>query len=421
MRVSMTVMSADAVTLLLPGLDGRFYVAHAFGLAPEVARSTRVTVGEGVAGLVAQSRKPLVIGGDASRHVSLQGVTPRTRVRSSIVYPLVLGDAVLGILTFNRLTDETPFAAEDLDKASVLASQVLLALENARLARQTATAEKLASVGQLAAGIAHEINTPIQFAADSLHFLTEAFDDLLRLVDRCEEILDSVERGDAHQEVRTLVERARKESLELDLAYLRDAVPGGLARTADGLARVANIVRAVKELGRPGGGIKVPADVNACVRGTLADSSGDYAKVADVETDLTDLPPVLCHPGELNEVFRNLVVNAGQAIADAASSGSGRGKITVRTRREGSSVLVSVEDTGKGIAPDVQGRVFDPFFTTKPVGQGTGLGLSIARAIVEKHGGSLTFETEIGRGTRFSMRLPFDGEHVSPFEGRAAP
>jgi two-component system, NtrC family, sensor kinase len=407
-KVSMEVMSADAVTLLLPGLDGVFYVAHAFGLAPEIAKATRVTVGEGIAGRVALSRKPLVIAGDARQHADLKGVTARTRVRSSIVYPLVLGDQVLGILTFNRLTDDVVYQAADLDTAAVLASQVLLALENSRLARQTATAEKLAAVGQLAAGIAHEINTPIQFVTDSLHFLNEAFGDLVRVVDRLQEVVGAVATPASSAEVQSLVRDARELCEEVDLGYLREAVPKALARTSDGIARVTKIVRAVKEFGRPDRSEKIAADLNHCLLGTLTMSAGEYKYVADVETDFAELPLFFCHPGELSQVFLNLIVNAGHAIADVVTGTDRRGKIVVRTVSEGEWAVVSVEDTGPGIPADVQLRIFDPFFTTKAVGRGTGLGLSIARTIVENHGGSLTFETQMGRGTRFSVRLPFD-------------
>jgi two-component system NtrC family sensor kinase len=407
-KVSMEVMSADAVTLLLPGLDGMFYVAHAFGLAPEIAKATRVTVGEGIAGRVALSRKPLVIAGDASQRPDLKGVTARPRVRSSIVYPLVLADQVLGILTFNRLTDDVVYQAADLDTAAVLASQVLLALENSRLARQTATAEKLAAVGQLAAGIAHEINTPIQFVTDSLHFLNEAFGDLVRVVDRLQEVVGALVTPAASDEVQSLLRGARELCEEVDLGYLREAVPKALARTGEGTMRVTRIVQAVKEFGRPDRSEKIAADLNRCLLSTLTVCAGEYRYVADVETDFADLPLVFCHPGELNQVFLNLIVNAGHAIADVVAGSDRRGKIVVRTRSEGDCAVVSVEDTGTGIPADVQLRIFDPFFTTKAVGRGTGLGLSIARTIVENHGGSLTFETQMGRGTRFSIRLPFD-------------
>ena len=407
-KVSMEVMRADAATLLLPGLDRKFYVACAFGLDAEVVRDTRIAVGEGIAGRVALSRTPLVICGDASAHPDLHGATTYGRVRSSVVYPLILADEVIGILTFNRLTDDFPFRPTDLDRAAVLASQVVLALQNSRLVRQNVMAEKLAAVGQLAAGIAHEINTPIQFVGDSLHFLNETFTDLVSAIDRLEDIVERMSASTALDGGPTHLLEARQVADEMDLPYLKDAVPKAFDRTAEGVDRVAKIVQAVKDFGRPDRHERIAADLNQCLRSTLVVCCAEYKYVADVETYFAELRAVVCRPGELNQVFLNLVVNAAHAIADVVSGSDRRGKIVVRTRAESDHAVVSIEDTGTGIPPEVQPKIFDPFFTTKPVGRGTGLGLAIARTIVENHGGSLTFETQIGRGTRFSVRLPFE-------------
>jgi two-component system NtrC family sensor kinase len=389
LKVSMDVMAADEVSLLLPGMDGKFYVAHAFGTAPETNQSTRISMGEGIAGRAALSRTPLVIAGDAPRRSEVP-VANGARPKSSIVYPLVVSDVVQGVLTFNRSGDQAPFRAADLEIAGVLASQVLLSLENARLAHQNATTEKLAAVGQLAAGIAHEINTPIQFVGDSLQFLEETFSDLIRVID------------------------GQAEAKEMDFAYLREAVPRAFARTSDGVSRVAEIVRSVKEFGRPNCRENVTTDLNQCLLSTLVVCRSEYKYVADVVTDLAELPPILCHPGELNQVFLNLIVNASHAIADVVSGTNGRGKIVVRSRFEDAQAVVSIEDTGGGIPTQIQSRVFEPFFTTKAVGRGTGLGLSLARTLVEKHGGLLTFETEMGHGTRFSIRLPLEPSPARP-------
>jgi two-component system NtrC family sensor kinase len=405
-NVSMEVMAADAVTLLLPGFDGKFYVGHAFGLDAEVARTTRIAVGEGVAGHVISARKPLVIGGDASLHEALAGVTPRKRVRSSIVYPLVLANEVLGVLTFNRLTDDKPFGAADLDKAGVLASQVLLALENARLVRQNATVEKLAAVGQLAAGIAHEINTPMQFVGDSLYYLREAFTDLVRLIGGFEETLLRLEAAPSLDATHAILRQARDTASLEDLADMRTSVPAAIDRAAAGVERVTRIVVAVKELQGSGARGEVEANLDDCLRSALLLSFARYDGVADVDLELGVLPPVACHPGELTQVFLNLIVNAAQAVTASVAGSDRRGTIQVRARKDGDFALVSIEDSGGGIAIPIQPKIFEPFFSTKPVGQGTGLGLSTARTLVEKHGGSLTFQTQVGFGTRFSLRLP---------------
>jgi two-component system NtrC family sensor kinase len=405
-NVAMQVMSADAASLLLPTIDGKLYVAHAYGLDADVANTVRITIGEGIAGRVALSRRPTIINGSASEHAEFSGETPRRRIKSSIVYPLVSGSRLVGMLTFNRLTNQCPFNQEDVDHASVLASQVLLALENMRLAQQTAISERLAAVGQLAAGVAHEINTPLQFVGDGLHFLGQAVDDLFGLLTRYEELAADCETRLPDLESLRLV-RALHE--EIDVQDLREEVPKALQRTKDGISRVTTIVRSVKSFGRPDAISKEPTDLARLIEATLTVARGEYKYVADVETGLDEIPPVMAHPGELSQVFLNLVVNAAHAISEKAeaSGSTDRGTIRVCARACGDSVEVSVEDTGCGIPPELCARIFDPFFTTKPVGRGTGLGLSIARGIVaDKHGGELTVESEVGRGSRFLVRLP---------------
>jgi two-component system NtrC family sensor kinase len=405
-KVSKDVLAADEVSLLLPGMDGKFYVAHAFGSGPGVGQSMRISLGEGIAGRAALSRTPLVIQGDGSLRSESSARADGARP-SSIVYPLVVSDVVHGVLIFSRSRDQAAFRAADLEVAGVLASQVMLALENSRLGHQSATTEKLAAVGQLAAGIAHEINTPVQFVSDSLQFLQETFTDLMRMIAGYESFAQAA-GAEIPEPTHSRLRQVQSLSQEMDFAYLGEAVPKAFARTTDGLARVAEIVRSVKEFGRPDCRENVTTDLNQCLLSTLVVCRSEYKYVADVVTDLAKLPPILCHPGELNQVFLNLIVNASHAIADVVSGTDQRGKIVVRSRFDSKEALVSIEDTGGGIAPQIQSRIFEPFFTTKAVGRGTGLGLSLARTIVEKHGGLLTFETEMGHGTRFSIRLPFN-------------
>lgn len=176
---------------------------------------------------------------------------------------------------------------------------------------------------------------------------------------------------------------------------------------------MAAIVRAMKDFSHPGGQQKQAVDLNRAIENTLTVSRNEWKYVADLVTDLDpSLPPVACLPSDFNQVVLNLVVNAAQAVANVVRDGSnGKGTITVRTRREGDWAAVHIEDTGTGIPEEIHTKVFDPFFTTKEVGQGTGQGLAIAHAIVvERHGGSISFETQVGRGTAFVIRLPITGE-----------
>jgi signal transduction histidine kinase len=181
-----------------------------------------------------------------------------------------------------------------------------------------------------------------------------------------------------------------------------------LERSVDGLSRVAELVRSMKEFAHPDQKEMVPVDLNRTVQSTLTVARNEYKYVAEVETEFGEIPQVACHAGEIGQVVLNLLVNAAHAIEDAVKGTGTKGRITVRTRQDGDGVVISISDTGAGIPEAVRNRVFDPFFTTKEVGRGTGQGLAIARNIVtQKHGGALSFETETGKGTTFLIRLPF--------------
>jgi len=188
-------------------------------------------------------------------------------------------------------------------------------------------------------------------------------------------------------------------------------VPGSLKSCEDGISRISTIVRAMKEFAHPDQREKAAVDLNQALQTTLAIAKNEYKYVADVTADFGDLPPVLCHVGDLNQVFLNLIVNAAHAIGDVVGQAGGKGSIRIRTLQEGNWARIDIADTGAGIPQSIRHRIFDPFFTTKEVGKGTGQGLAIARSIVvTKHHGSLTFETEVGKGTTFTIRLPIDGE-----------
>ncbi|MCC6903343.1 MAG: PAS domain-containing protein, partial [Polyangiaceae bacterium] len=265
-------------------------------------------------------------------------------------------------------------------------------------------AQKLQAVGQLAAGVAHEINTPAQFVGDSLHFLSDSFRDMQRLLGEYRKalaaLLADAERSHVQSELAVAEEAA-------DHEYVAENAPRAFERALDGVARISTLVQAMKEFAHPGTKEKTPTDLNRALATTLTIAKNEYKLVADVETDFGDLPPVACISGELNQVFLNLIVNAAHAIADVVSASGGRGVIRVRTRRDGGQVRIEISDTGAGIPEAVRARVFEPFFTTKEVGRGSGQGLAIARSVVvEKHGGGLSFETTSGQGTTFAVVLP---------------
>ncbi len=292
-----------------------------------------------------------------------------------------------------------------LEEATLRLHQEIVERERMEVALRLA--QKLEAVGQLAAGIAHEINTPIQFIGDSLEFLREACGGLASVLTAHTRLCQAVERAGGFED---LVGEIRRTEEAADLAYLSENIPPSLARVADGASRVATIVRSLKDFAHPDATGATAADLNRGLESTLVMARSEYRDVADVETAFGELPAVVCYGSDLNQVFLNLIVNAAHAIGDVVRQNEGRGTIRVRTSVDGDEAVIAIGDTGSGIPPEIQRRIFDPFFTTKGIGKGTGQGLSIARSIVvDKHKGSLTFETEPGRGTTFFIRVPIAG------------
>lgn len=275
-----------------------------------------------------------------------------------------------------------------------------------RLQEQLRQAQKLEAIGQLAAGIAHEINTPTQYVGDNIQFLKDSWEAIANLLQLAQSMCQEAESGGVTRELLTKFNNA---AAEYDLPYLLQEVPGAIDQSLDGLQRVAKIVKAMKEFSHPGTQEKRAIDINKAIESTLAVARHEWKYVATVETDFQkDLPLVPCLIGEFNQVILNLVINAAHAIAAAVAEGlREKGTITIRTYRHEQWAEVAVEDTGTGIREDLRSRIFEPFFTTKPVGQGTGQGLALAHSvIVKRHQGQIWFETEVGRGSTFFVRLP---------------
>ena len=288
--------------------------------------------------------------------------------------------------------------------------------ERQRLEIQLRHGQKLESIGQLAAGIAHEINTPTQFIGDNLRFLQEAFQDLLGLLGQYRQLLEAA-RGQSL--AGNLTEEIEKTMASIHFNDLEKDVLQATTHALSGVQRVAKIVQAMKEFSHPGTETKVPVDLNRAIESTLTVCRNEWKYVADLNMDFeAALPPVACLPGEFNQVILNIVINAAHAIADK-TQGKGKGVIGVSTRRQGDQVEIRISDTGTGIPESARGRIFDPFFTTKGVGKGTGQGLAIARSvIVDKHHGEIRFETEMGNGTTFILRLPQAENKNGPTTGK---
>jgi PAS domain S-box-containing protein len=278
------------------------------------------------------------------------------------------------------------------------------------LEMQLLLAQKLGSVGQLAAGIAHEINTPIQYVGDNVRFLKDAFQDLRRLLASYERLLaaakDNTLSRETVQDVTATVEHT-------DAQYLLEEIPKAIEQAIEGVTRVSGIVGAMKEFSHPDTKEKSPLDLNHAIANTIAVARNEWKYVADLETEFDpSLPLISCQPGEFNQVILNLIVNAAHAVADVVgTAGVKKGKIRIQTRNCQEWAEIRIQDTGTGIPEKVRARIFDPFFTTKEIGKGTGQGLAIARsAVVDKHNGTIHFETEEGQGTTFVIRLPHNGK-----------
>jgi signal transduction histidine kinase len=271
---------------------------------------------------------------------------------------------------------------------------------------QLRQSQKLEAIGQLASGIAHEINTPTQYIGDNTRFLKDSFEIIAKLLHSHEDLLKAARTNSLTPEIVVQAEQILAGS---DLNYLLAEIPPAINQTLEGIDRVSRIVKAMKEFSHPGGKDKTPSNLNKAVECTVMVAKNEWKYVADLTLDLDpDLPLVPCHLGEFNQCILSLVVNASHAIADVVKQKPGaKGLITVRTRRDDNHVEIRVNDTGTGIPEAVRPKIFEPFFTTKEVGKGTGQGLSILYTnIVKKHGGSVRFETETGKGTSFILRLP---------------
>jgi PAS domain S-box-containing protein len=271
---------------------------------------------------------------------------------------------------------------------------------------QLAQAQKLEGIGQLAAGIAHEINTPMQYVGDNIRFLEDSFRDLFALLNQYGQLYEAAEQGPLRLEDLEEVTRAAG---EIDLDYLAREIPRAVQQSLEGVLRVTKIVRAMRDFSHPGAEAKTAVDINKAIENTITICRNEWKYVSNMETDYdTDLPPVPCLPGKLNQVILNLIVNAAHAIENVVGDGAnGKGTIQITTRRCGDWAEIRVCDTGSGIPDQARDKIFDPFFTTKEVGKGTGQGLAIARSlIVDKHNGTISFESQAGEGTSFLVRLP---------------
>lgn len=275
---------------------------------------------------------------------------------------------------------------------------------------QLSRSQKLEAIGQLASGIAHEINTPTQYVGDNNYFLQESFADFMVLLEKYGQLLSAAEEGQISPQ---LISEIKTTIDEIDMEYLISEIPRAIQQSLEGIERVTSIVKAMKEFAHPGVEEKTPIDINKSIASTITIARNEWKYVAEMKTDFDpSLPLVSCLPGEFNQVILNMVINAADTIRDVVGDGGqGKGTITIRTRQVGDWAEIWISDTGTGIPENIRPRIFDVFFTTKKVGKGSGQGLAISHGvIVDKHGGTIDFETEMGQGTTFIIRLPIVSE-----------
>lgn len=286
------------------------------------------------------------------------------------------------------------------NRAAIISFRDIAALKDAQ--REALQASRMASVGQLAAGIAHEINTPTQYIGDNLRFIGESFAEMVSVVHEAEALAAQARTAGLAEAAQAFEQAGRN----ADLAYLCEEIPHAISQSLEGVSQVSRIVLSMKEFSHPGSSSKIMADIHHALENTMTVCRNTWKHVAEMETSFDPtVPPIPCLVGELNQVFLNLIVNAAQAIE--ASGKGGLGKITISTALDGNDVVIRIADSGNGVPEHLHERIFDPFFTTKDVGKGTGQGLAICRdVVVTKHGGRMTVRNQPGAGAVFTVRLP---------------
>jgi signal transduction histidine kinase len=389
---------------------------------PDGVIGKRVNMGEGVLGWVAQQGQSLLLNGDASSDPRFQRCRENrgdASVNSAICWPLQIEGRTVGCISANRLIDtptggRSPFLESDMAQGSAVLNMVSLALSNIQLhieqhrrldelqrlnlqleeaQNHLLQSEKMASIGQLAAGVAHEINNPIGFVHSNLGTLEKYVQDTFALLDLYERAESSISDAGILATIKTAKEI-------LDLAFLKEDLRELIGESKDGITRVKKIVQNLKDFSHVDASDEWNvSDLHKGLDSTLNIVSNEIRYKADVVKEYGDIPSVQCLPSQLNQVFMNLLVNASNAIEE-------HGTITIRTGQQGDEVWVEVADTGKGIKTEHLKRIFDPFFTTKPIGKGTGLGLSLSYGIVLKHHGRIEVQSEVGQGTAFRVWLP---------------
>lgn len=413
---------ADSGSLALAEEDaGSLKIVAGIDL-PEGVVGKLVPMGEQILGQVAERGEPELINGELSDSLKDKSEPgARQRVASAVCWPLMDRDRTIGAVAINRGPESPPFTEADVDQGRIVIEFIGLMFQNAALQQdqkrqiekleamnrqmqnvelQLIQSEKLASIGQLAAGVAHEINNPLAYINANLNSLKRYTDYLFRYVEGIDSLREMLE-GDPE-----IQQRLAALGQPLDLPFLKQDLVEIIDESREGMRRVKQIVQELKTFSRMDDAHSLEVDIHESLTGALKMVRHELKHRADIVEEYGDLPLVECVPAQLGQVFLNLLVNAAQAIRYW-------GTITVRTGlRDDGWVWVSVSDTGVGISDEDLKHIFEAFYTTKPVGQGTGLGLAVSYNIVEQHGGRIEVESELDVGTTFTVYLPVRSPRV---------
>lgn len=402
--------------------EGDLYIKTGIGLPP-AAIGSRIEIGSGVLGWVAENNTALLLNGDVSNDERFQNIkkNPSAKPNSAMCWPLTVKNDVIGVISVNKDANESEYADSELEHGKMVIPVISLVANNLQLNRdrelqiktlidlnnqlnqtqqQLVQQEKLASIGQLAAGVAHEINNPIGFVLSNVTSLSEYAETFIQLIKEYEILVDNLSRGN-RDKARDAMETIRDIKKTEDVAFMLDDIEELVKDSLDGMERVRSIVAGLKSFARIDDQSELKdADINDCIKSTLKVVWNELKYKCEVITNYGDIPIIECFPGQLNQVFMNLLVNASHAIEK-------KGVIEVETGLiDEGNIFIKVTDNGSGIDPENLSKLFNPFFTTKEVGKGTGLGLSISYGIIQKHNGELLVDSELGKGTSFTINLP---------------
>lgn len=408
-RGSLALMDSDKETLTLStGID-----------LPDNVIGSKISIGEGIIGWVAKHKKPLILNGDLSQDERFSNLKKRDTARreiSAMCWPLITDHNVIGVFNISRSLTSIHFTEQDIKAGTLMTDLIVLVLDNILLHKkneqhtkelqevviklseaqdQLLQSEKMASIGQLAAGVAHEINNPVGYVSSNISTLNQYIIDLIQIITMYEECEKKIDDEKARYEIQKLKD-------QIDLPFIKEDVESLIKESKEGVSRVKQIVQDLKDFSHVDQGQWQRENIINGINSSLNIAQNEIKYRAKVVKEFDPIPDIECIPSQINQVLLNMFVNAAQSIKDM-------GIITIKTGlKNKNTIFIEVKDTGVGIDPDHLTRVFEPFFTTKPIGKGTGLGLSLSYGIIKKHSGEISVTSTRNIGTCFRIELPVD-------------